>query len=84
MQQIGILNDDENCSCHMKFVAFQSAEFALEVAYGTFFATGMTSDNKDQFGRNDCKDSHYNLIQSNWLADLDLMPIRVFNSIVCN
>ncbi len=54
------------------------------VAYGTIFATGMTSDNKDHLGRNDRKDSHYNLIRSNGLADLDLMPVGVFNRIVRN
>ena len=52
------------------------------VAYGAIFTTSMTSDNKDHLGRNDRKDSHCNLIQSNRLADLDLMPIRVFNRIV--
>ena len=41
----------------------------------------MTSDNKDHLGQNDRKDSYYNLIQSNWLTDLDLMPIRVFYSL---
>jgi hypothetical protein len=46
-----------------------------------FFATWMAPDNKDHLGRNDRKDNHYNLIQSNWLTDLDLMPIRVFNSL---
>jgi hypothetical protein len=29
MQQIWILNEDENCSCHMEFVASQNSEFAL-------------------------------------------------------
>ena len=48
------------------------------------FATGMMSDNKDHVGRNDRKDSHYNLIQSYGSADLDLMPIREFNHIVHN
>ena len=48
------------------------------------FATRMTSDNKDHLGRNDRKDSQYNLIQSNGSEDLDLMPIRVFNCIVRN
>ncbi len=42
----------------------------------------MASDNKDHLGRNDRKDSHYNLILSNGSADLDLMPIRVLNRIV--
>ncbi len=84
LQQTWILNDDKNHSCHVKFVAFQNAEFALGSFYGAFFATRMTSDNKDHLGQNDRKDSHYNLIQSNGLADLDLMPIRVFNRIVCN
>ena len=37
----------------------------------------MMSDNKDHLGQNQCKDSHYNLLKSNWLAVLDLMPIRV-------
>ncbi len=41
-------------------------------------------DNNDHLGRNDCKDSHYKLIQSNGSADLDLMPIRVFHRIVRN
>jgi len=49
-----------------------------------FFTTRMMSDKKHHFGRNDRKDSHYNLIQSNGLADLELMPIRVFNHIVHN
>ena len=44
----------------------------------------MSSDNKDHLGQNDRKDSHYNLMLSNGLADLDLMPIRVFNRIVRN
>ncbi len=44
----------------------------------------MMSDNKDLLGHIDCKDSHYNLIQSNASADLDLMPIRVFNHILHN
>ena len=44
----------------------------------------MTLDNKDHLDRNDRKDSHYNLITLDGLADLDLMPIRVFNRIVCN
>ena len=35
------------------------------------------SDNKDHLGRNDRKDSHCNLIQTDGSADLDLMPIRV-------
>jgi hypothetical protein len=48
------------------------------------FATRMMSDNKDHLGRNDRKDSHYNLITSDGSADLDLMPIRVFNRIVRN
>ncbi len=48
------------------------------------FTTRMTSDNKDHLGINDRKDSHYNLIQSDGLADIDLMPIRVFNRIVRN
>jgi hypothetical protein len=39
---------------------------------------------KDHLGRNDRKDSHYNLITSDGSADLDLMPIRVFNRIVRN
>jgi len=55
-----------------------------KVAYGAIFTTRMTSDNKDHLGRNDRKDSHYNLIQSDGLADLDLMPIRVFNRIMRN
>ena len=42
------------------------------------------SDKKDHLDQNDCKDGHYNLILSNGLADLDLLPIRVFNRIVCN
>ena len=37
----------------------------------------MTSDNKDHLGQNNRKDSHYNLITSDGLADLDLMPIRL-------
>ena len=37
----------------------------------------MMSDSKDHLGQNDHKDSHYNLIQCNGLADLDLMPISV-------
>ena len=53
-------------------------------AYGAIFTTRMWLDNKDHLGRNDRKDSHYNLILSNGLADLDLMPIRVFNRIVRN
>jgi hypothetical protein len=44
----------------------------------------MTSDNNDHLGRNDRKDSRYNLILSNGSANLDLMPIRVFNCIVRN
>ena len=44
----------------------------------------MMSNNKDHLVQNDRKDSHYNLIPSNGLADLDLMPIRVFNHIVRN
>jgi len=46
----------------------------------------MMSDNKDKdhLGQNDCNDSHYNLIHSNGLVDLDLMPIRVFNHILLN
>ncbi len=43
----------------------------------------MTSVNKDHVGQNGRKDSYYNLIQANGLADLDLIPIRVFNRIVC-
>ncbi len=42
------------------------------------------SDRKDHLGRNDRKDSHYNLIQCGGSADLDLMLIRVFNRIVHN
>ena len=45
---------------------------------------GMMSDNKDHLGRNDHKDSNYNLIQSNGLADLDQIPTTVFNRIVRN
>ena len=48
------------------------------------FATRMSSDNKDHLGQNDHKDSHYNLILYNGSADLDLMPIKVFNHIVRN
>ena len=55
-----------------------------QVAYDTIFATQMTLDDKDHLGQNDCKDSHYNLIQSNGSADLVLMPIRVFSLIVRN
>jgi hypothetical protein len=63
----------------VKFVAFQNVKFVLGSLWCNFCNAGMTSDNKDHFGRNDRKDSHYNLIQSSGLADLDLMPIRVFN-----
>jgi hypothetical protein len=53
--------------------------------YGAIFATLMTLDNKDHLGRNDRKDSHYNLIQSNGSVDLlDLMPIRVIKRCVHN
>ncbi len=54
-------------------------KFVRQVAHSAIFATGMTSDNEDER-----KDSHYNLIQSNGSADLDLMPIRVFKRIVRN
>jgi hypothetical protein len=44
----------------------------------------MASDNKDHLGQNDRKESHYNLKQYKGLVDLDLIPITVFNRIVCN
>jgi len=44
------------------------------------FAIQITLDDKDHLGRNDRKDSHYNLIQSNGSADLVLMPIRVWKT----
>ena len=45
-------------------------------SYGAIFDTWMTSDDKDHLVWNDRKDSHYNLMQSNGSADLDLMPIE--------
>jgi hypothetical protein len=77
MQQIWILNDDENRSFHVKFVAFQNVKFVLGSLWCNFCNARMTSNNKDHFGRNDRKVSHYNLIQSSGLADLDKMPINL-------
>ena len=63
----------------MKFVLFWNAEFALGSILCDF-CHRIKSDNKDLLGQNDSKGSHYNLILSNGLANLDLMPIRVFNN----
>ena len=69
--------------CHVNLFCFRTLS-VRQVTYGAIFATRISSHNKDHLGRNDRKDSHYNLITSDGSADLDLMPIRVFNRIVRN
>ena len=61
------------------FVVFQNAEFALGSLWRDFCNRDDVVQQGPLSGRNDHKDSHYYLIQYNGSADLDLMPIRVFN-----
>ena len=81
---VWILNEDENHSCHVKFMVFQNTEFTL----GSLWCNFLHPD--DDFGwlgpliMKWLQDSHYNLIQSNGLVDLVLMPIRVLKSSTTN
>ena len=81
LHHIWILNDDENWIRHVKFVAFQNAEFALGSLWHNFCHPDDVGK-KHHLVQNDCKGSHYNLIMSNGLADLVLIPIRACNRIM--